>query len=89
MLNEQDVLPEAQRIFNLNTSTPRLILKPRILRGSFLDPPVGEGDASSTGIWPSTTRFPKGIIPYKTGFAMKPLGGLLTFLLRTRTSKDF
>ena len=39
-LEEQEFIPEAQRIFNLSSSTRRYILKPLLIRGSFLDPPV-------------------------------------------------
>ena len=73
-IQEQDSVPAAQRLFNLNSSTPRLIIKPSILKGSFLDPPVVEGELASTGTWPPATRFPRGIIPYKPGFKLKPPG---------------
>ena len=74
LLKEQDVISAAQKLFNINSSTPLLKLNPFIIKGSFLDPPVIEGELSSTGTWPSSTRFPKGPNPYKAGFQLKPPG---------------
>ena len=73
-LEDQEFIPEAQRLFNYGSSTPCYVLKPIILRGSFLDPPVWPGEASNTGSWPRATRFPRNVIPYKTGFSLKPPG---------------
>ena len=39
-----------------------------------MDPPVWPGEASTTGSWPASTRFPRGVIPFKTGFSLKPPG---------------
>ena len=39
----QEFIPEAQKLFGYNSSTPRFIINPFITRGSFLDPPCGQG----------------------------------------------
>ena len=57
-LVEQEFIPEAQKLFGYNSSTPRFIIKPCITRGSFLDPPLWPGEAANTGSWPLNTRFP-------------------------------
>ena len=54
-------IPAAQKLFQINTSTPLLKLNPT-LTGSWLDPPKSED--SATGCWPKDTKFPKGSIPY-------------------------
>ena len=64
-----DSILAAQKIFQLNSSTPLLKLNP-IMVGSWLDPPKSED--SATGIWPQDTKVPKGPIPYRKGYDFKP-----------------
>ena len=62
-LIDQEFIPEAQKLFGYNSSTPRFIIKPCITRGLFLDPPLWPGEAANTGSWPLNTRFPRGVLP--------------------------
>ena len=62
-------IPAAQKLFQINTSTPLLKLNPTLI-GSWLDPPKSED--SATGCWPKDTKFPKGSIPYRKGYDFKP-----------------
>ena len=39
-----------------------------------MDTPLWPNEAANTGIWPLHTRFPRGVLPYKTGFTLKPPG---------------
>ena len=62
---------EAHKHFGFSASTPRFIIDPVMTRGSFLDTPVWDGEAANTGIWPLQTRFPRGVLPYISGFRLK------------------
>ena len=71
---DQIYYSEAHRLFGYSASTPRFIIDPIMTKGSFLDTPVWSGEAANTGIWPLQTRFPRGVLPYKSGFRLKPPG---------------
>ena len=67
-VNDTASIPAAQKMFSISNSTP-LKLNP-LIEGSWLDPPRIEGDVA--GSWPSKTKFPKGVSPYRKAFPFKP-----------------
>ena len=65
-------LSEAHIHFGYKSSTPRFIINPVFFNGSYLDTPVWPNEELNTGIFPFSTRFPRGPIPPRHGYCMKP-----------------
>ena len=74
MIDDNKYFTEAHKHFGFSASTPRLIIDPVLLHGSYFDTPVWDNEAPNTGIFPFSTRFPRGVIPYRHGYRMKPPG---------------
>ena len=73
-VDDNQWLSEAHMHFGYKGSTPRFIVDPVIFHGTYLDTPIWPNEEKNTGIFPFTTRFPRGPIPYRHGYRMKPTG---------------
>ena len=82
-------LTEAHKLFGFKSSTPRFIIDPVLFHGSYLDTPVWLNEEPNTGIFPFSTRFPRGIIPYRHGYRMKPPGRPFDIVFKDPIIKTF
>ena len=82
-------LTAAHKHFNYLVSTPKLIINPTLIPGSFLDTPTWDNEAANTGIWPLKTRFPRGSLPYRAGYALKPPGRPIDIYIQVKCLEIF
>ena len=88
-LSSEVTLTAAHKHFNYLASTPKLILDLTLIPGSFLDTPTWDNEAANTGIWPLKTRFPRGTLPYRAGYALKPPGRPIDIVIKDKVLKEF
>ena len=79
----------AQEHFGISMATPRMVVKAKLLHGSYLDTPARQGEDPNTGMFPDDTKFPKGKIPFRHGYSMKPQGRPFDFVFENKILNDF
>lgn len=79
----------AHERFGISMATPRMIIKAKLLFGSYLDTPARQGEDPLTGMFPDHTKFPRGKVPFRHGYTMKPQGRPIDFVFENKILQDF
>ena len=70
-------------ILYIKSSTPRFHYRSGTISWFYLETSVWPIEKPNSGIFMFSTRFPRGIIPCRKGYSMKPLGDPLTSCAKT------